>query len=112
MRELHNLYPKTKGKIKVVDISTPLSIENYIRSLEGSAIGIGVTPARFVDEEEIKKLNMKTTVPNLWMCGQDSLMCGQVLASAAGLICALRMVGPLCAAQFAARSARLLIFSK
>ena len=112
MRELHNLYPKTKGKIKAVDISTPLSIENYIRSLEGSAIGIGVTPARFVDEEEIKKLNMKTTVPNLWMCGQDSLMCGQVLASTAGLICALRMVGPLCAAQFAARSARLLLFSK
>jgi len=51
---------------------------------------------------------MRSPVPNLWLCGQDVLMCGQVLAAAAGTICALRMLGPLAWARFAVRALRLL----
>ena len=41
-----------EGRVVAVDISTPLTIENYLRSGKGAAIGLDVTPARFVDEDE------------------------------------------------------------
>ncbi|EOD27470.1 hypothetical protein EMIHUDRAFT_235826 [Emiliania huxleyi CCMP1516] len=49
---LHKHYPQTEGRVVAVDISTPLTIENYLRSGKGAAIGLDVTPARFVDEDE------------------------------------------------------------
>ena len=102
-------YPKiTDNEIVTVNISTPLSIETYIRSEKGSAIGLDVTPKRFVDEEEIRTLDMKVdSVHNMWLCGQDVLMCGQVLASLAGVLCALRVLGPLAWVRFCARAVAL-----
>ncbi len=50
---LHRHYPKTVGRVGHLDVSTPLSIENYLRSGEGASIGLDVTPQRFVDEEEV-----------------------------------------------------------
>jgi len=80
-----------------------------MRPGRGAAIGLDVTPERFVDGDEIAELDMKhPRVRNLWRAGQDYLMCGQVLAAAAGIICALRMLGPLATTRFIFRSIRLL----
>ena len=107
---LHKRYPKTKGRVVFTDISTPLTLETYLRSLRGSSIGLDVTPDRFVDPSELAELDMKhPRVHNLWRCGQDYLMCGQVLAAASGIVCALRIRGPLDALRFACRSLRLLL---
>ena len=42
-----------QGKIEFTDISTPLTIEHYLPSSSGGAIGLDVTPARFIDKEVI-----------------------------------------------------------
>jgi len=105
---LHTHYPATRGRVTHVDISTPLTIENFLRPGNGAAIGLDVTPARFVDEDEVRVLDMRSHIPGLWLCGQDVLMCGQVLAAASGTLCALRMLGPLTWLRFAFRAVRLL----
>lgn len=107
---LHLRFPGTKDHVAFCDISTPLTIENYMRPGRGAAIGLDVTPERFVDGDEIAELDMKhPRVRNLWRAGQDYLMCGQVLAACAGIICALRMLGPLATTRFVFRSIRLLL---
>uniref|UniRef100_A0A6U5ML35 Uncharacterized protein n=1 Tax=Calcidiscus leptoporus TaxID=127549 RepID=A0A6U5ML35_9EUKA len=107
---LNHHFPKTVSKLEFCDISTPLTIENYLRSGYGTAIGLDVTPARFVEPEEVEQLDMKyARLPGLWLAGQDALMCGQVCAAAGGMLCALRMLGPLRWLQFAVRAVRLLL---
>lgn len=103
-------YPKLEGRVVFCDVSTPLSIEYYLRSGGGGAIGLDVTPARFLDEAELKLLDMRhPSAKGLWMAGQDALMCGQVNAAAAGLLCALRLLGPAHWLRFGARAVRLLL---
>jgi len=76
----------------------------------GAGVGLDVTPARFVDAKEVAQLDAKFAgVPGLWLAGQDSLMCGQIIAAASGLITALRILGPLRMLQFGVRAARLLL---
>ncbi len=109
---LHSAYPGTVGRVAFVDISTPLTIENYLKSGEGASIGLDVTPSRFVDEDEIAELDMRhPRVAGLWRAGQDYLMCGQVLACASGIMCALRMRGPIGIARFVGRALLLLLGS-
>ena len=46
---------------------------------ELGAIGLDVTADRFVDAEEVSRLDARVkSVGGLWVAGQDSLMCGQV----------------------------------
>jgi all-trans-retinol 13,14-reductase len=51
LTELHRHYPKTEGRVEFCDISTPLSVEHYLPSSSGSAVGLDVTPERFTDPE-------------------------------------------------------------
>ena len=107
---VHRHFPKTTGRVVFCDISTPLTIEYYLRTGGGGAIGLDVTPERFVDAEEVAALDIDFVgVKGLWFAGQDALMCGQVNAAATGLLCALRMLGPLHWPFFAARAVRLLL---
>jgi all-trans-retinol 13,14-reductase len=107
---LHRYYPGTIGRTEFVDVSTPLTIEHYLRSDGGAAIGLDVTPARFVDGDELTELDMRhPRVRNFWRCGQDYLMAGQVLAAASGILCALRMRGVVAACRFGCRALLLLL---
>lgn len=96
-------YPLVAGKIEFVDVSTPLTIEHFLPSGRGSAIGLDVTPERFVDADVIRRLDMRSTIGGLWLTGQDVLMCGQPLAQLSGIITALRVAGPLRATGLACR---------
>eukprot|EP00928_Gymnodinium_smaydae_P043504 TRINITY_DN29132_c0_g1_i1.p1 TRINITY_DN29132_c0_g1~~TRINITY_DN29132_c0_g1_i1.p1 ORF type:complete len:699 (+),score=92.16 TRINITY_DN29132_c0_g1_i1:149-2245(+) len=109
-----SIYPQLKDRIELFDISTPLSIEHYLPTGSGSAIGLDTnagTGCRFTDLEVMKKLDMKTPVPGLWMTGQDTLMCGVPLAQAAGLITAIRIAGPVAGARFVLKTVWLLVAS-
>jgi len=107
---LYRTYPGTRGHVAFTDVSTPLTLETYLRAERGAGVGLDVTPQRFVSASELAELDMKhPRVPNLWRCGQDYLMCGQVLSAASGIVCALRMRGPLAALRFVVRAARLLL---
>merc|ERR1712232_324562 len=111
---LLNIFPQLEGKLDLFDISTPLSIEHYLPTGSGSAIGLDTNAGvgcRFTDFNVMKLLDMKTPVPSLWLTGQDSFMIGVLLAQAAGLITAARIAGPLRASLFVAKSVWLILAS-
>ena len=93
--KLHLFYPQTRGKVDFIDLSTPLSLEYYLKSDKGGAIGLDVTPNRFVDEEilDLTDCDQNRFVDGLWMTGQDVLICGIPICQAAGVITAFRFVG-------------------
>jgi len=104
-------YPRLKNNIAFVDISTPLTMKHYLHTEGGSATGIDNTPARYVDSEEMRRLDMRTYIPGLWLTGQDTLVCGQPICQLAGIITALRILGPLQWPRFGFRALRLLLVS-
>ena len=85
--------PLAKEKIAVADVSTPLSIEQWLASDGGAAVGLDVTPERFCDPIVRNHLDCRTPIKNLWLTGQDTTLCGVVLAQIAGVITAMRMQG-------------------
>jgi all-trans-retinol 13,14-reductase len=93
LRILIRLFPKMENRVEVSDVSTPLSIEHYLRDADGAACGLGVTPARFLDPEINCHLNMRTPISGLWLTGQDTLLCGVPLAQMSGVITGLRIGG-------------------
>eukprot|EP00927_Polykrikos_kofoidii_P009752 TRINITY_DN14084_c0_g1_i1.p1 TRINITY_DN14084_c0_g1~~TRINITY_DN14084_c0_g1_i1.p1 ORF type:complete len:706 (+),score=96.79 TRINITY_DN14084_c0_g1_i1:49-2166(+) len=107
-------YPQLKDRIELADLSTPLTIEHYLPTGSGSAIGLdtnGGDGCRFTDFKVMKLLDMRTVVPGLWMTGQDTLLCGVPLAQASGLITAMRIAGPLRSARFVFQTLWLLAAS-
>jgi len=94
-KKLVQLFPKVAGHIDFADISTPLTINHYMRDPSGGAVGLDHTPPRFADWSIQKHLDASTPIKGLWMTGQDILICGQPLVQVAGLITAFRMMGPL-----------------
>ena len=109
---LHRHFPGTVGRVEFVDLSTPLTVEHYLRAVGGAGVGLDVTPQRFINADEIAELDaLHPRVPGLWRAGQDYLMCGQVMAAASGIITALRMRGWFDTLRFGVRAARLLLLS-
>jgi all-trans-retinol 13,14-reductase len=90
---LLRFYPQLEGHIELVDVSTPLSIQHYLRTDEGGAVGLDHSPARFTDWEVMRHLNSRTPISGLWLTGQDTVTCGQPIAQASGLITAMRVLG-------------------
>lgn len=90
---LLRFYPQLEGRIDLIDVSTPLSIEHYLGTNRGGSVGLDHTPARFTDWEVIRHLDARTTVPGLWLTGQDTVTCGQPISQGAGLITAMRVLG-------------------
>ena len=91
---LLRFYPQLKDKMDFIDVSTPLSIEHYLASPDGAAVGLEPSPLRYNGDWSIMKhLDSITPIPGLYLSGQDTLICGVVMAQAAGLATAMRLVG-------------------
>eukprot|EP00929_Paragymnodinium_shiwhaense_P007578 TRINITY_DN111493_c0_g1_i1.p1 TRINITY_DN111493_c0_g1~~TRINITY_DN111493_c0_g1_i1.p1 ORF type:complete len:689 (+),score=119.41 TRINITY_DN111493_c0_g1_i1:162-2228(+) len=108
------VYPQLKDRIEMFDISTPLTIEHYLPTVSGSAIGLDTCAGeacRFTSFSTMQKLDMKTVIPGLWMTGQDTMMIGVPLAQASGLITAMRIAGPFRSLAFIAKTVWLLLAS-
>lgn len=108
------IHPQLEGKLEMFDLSTPMSIEHYLPTGSGSAIGLDVsagTGCRFTCLKTMKMLEMRTEIPGLWMTGQDTLLIGVPLAQAAGLMTAMRIAGPRKSAWFIFHSVWLLAAS-
>eukprot|EP01084_Bolivina_argentea_P259449 437770_1 len=95
IKKLYKFYPKCKDKIDFIDLSTPLSLEYYLKSDKGGAVGLDVTPNRFIDDKilDLTDCNKNNIVKGLWLTGQDFLICGIPICQAAGIITALRFAG-------------------
>jgi all-trans-retinol 13,14-reductase len=102
---LLRFYPQLEGRIGLVDVSTPLSIEHYLGANEGGAVGLDQTPERFTNWDLVRHLDARTAIPGLWLTGQDTVTCGQPIVQGAGLITALRMLGFVKAMRFLAKAA-------
>ena len=103
---LFRFYPKLQGKVELVDVSTPLSIEYYLREPKGGAVGLDQSPDRFTNWKVVEHLDMQTRVSGLWLTGQDTLLCGQPIVQIAGILTALRLSGVIGAARFVAMAIR------
>mmetsp|Transcript_11996 Transcript_11996/g.33803 ORF Transcript_11996/g.33803 Transcript_11996/m.33803 type:complete len:615 (+) Transcript_11996:109-1953(+) len=93
LRLLYRFFPKVEGKVDIVDVSTPLSIEFYLEEPRGGAVGLSPCPIRYSDPVVMKRLDIITPVKNLYMTGQDTFVCGQPCVQLAGLIAGLRILG-------------------
>jgi all-trans-retinol 13,14-reductase len=93
VKVLLRFYPQLEGRIELVDVSTPLSIEHYLGADEGGAVGLDQSPQRFTDWNVVEWLDSRTPIGGLWLTGQDTVTCGQPIVQAAGLISAFRVLG-------------------
>jgi all-trans-retinol 13,14-reductase len=86
--------------VDLVDVSTPLTIQHYLRKEQGGAVGLDQTPARYCHPTVQRVTDPRTPVPGLWLTGQDTLLCGVPLVQLSGLITALRVLGLAQGARF------------
>ena len=86
-------FPKAADKISVCDVSTPLTIERYLKSINGAAVGLDVTPKRFNDPIIREELDPVTKIGGLYLTGQDTMLCGVTLCQLAGVVTAFRILG-------------------
>jgi phytoene dehydrogenase-like protein len=101
---LLRFYPQLDGRIELVDVSTPLSIEHYLGAHQGGAVGLDHTPERFTDWSLVERLNARTPIEGLWLTGQDTVTCGQPIVQGAGLITAFRVLGLQQSLRYLART--------
>ena len=86
-------YPLCSGHVDLVDISTPLSIEQFLSAHRGGAVGIDVTPERFCNSEVRDRLDVVTPIGGLFLSGQDVGMLGVTLCQLTGVLTAFRVSG-------------------
>ena len=90
MEHLYDKLPYLRGKVDYFEISTPLSTNWFGGYQRGELYGLAHTPERMQQDW----LRPKTTIPGLWLTGQDILTCGVTGAMMSGLITTMSMVGP------------------
>eukprot|EP01062_Namystynia_karyoxenos_P058538 TRINITY_DN50061_c0_g1_i1.p1 TRINITY_DN50061_c0_g1~~TRINITY_DN50061_c0_g1_i1.p1 ORF type:complete len:602 (+),score=157.73 TRINITY_DN50061_c0_g1_i1:106-1911(+) len=90
---LYRHFPKVKGKVQFVDVSTPLSINHWLGAYHGAAVGLGVNPERFFDPSVQQHLDATTPIPGLYQTGHDVTMPGVVMAQLAGVITGWKVIG-------------------
>ncbi|MBT8108068.1 MAG: NAD(P)/FAD-dependent oxidoreductase [Gammaproteobacteria bacterium] len=89
MEILYDKVPEARGKVDYYEVSTPLSTNWFGGYRHGELYGLAHTGQRL----EQDWLRPKTTIPGLWMTGQDILTCGVTGAMMSGLITTMSMVG-------------------
>jgi len=86
---LYEKVPQARDKVDYYEVSTPLSTNWFGGYQKGELYGLAHTGERL----EQDWLRPKTTIPGLWLTGQDILTCGVTGAMMAGLITTMSMFG-------------------
>lgn len=81
--------PAVRGKLDMVELSTPLSTRHFMNYQRGEAYGLSATPARF----RLKCLTPQTAVRNLYLTGQDVCTLGVAGALMGGVLTASAALG-------------------
>jgi all-trans-retinol 13,14-reductase len=89
MRHLYDKLPQLEGRVDYYEVSTPLSTEWFAGYRRGELYGLDHTPERMQQDW----LGPRTSIPGLWLTGQDTLTCGVTGAMMAGLLTTTAMVG-------------------
>ncbi|MDH3860803.1 MAG: NAD(P)/FAD-dependent oxidoreductase [Gammaproteobacteria bacterium] len=89
METLYDKLPHLRGKVDYFEVSTPLSTNWFGGYQRGELYGLEHSQQRLKQDW----LRPKTTIPGLWLTGQDVLTAGVTGAMMAGLITTMSMVG-------------------
>jgi all-trans-retinol 13,14-reductase len=89
MEHLYERLPELRGKVDYYEVSTPLSTNWFGGYQEGELYGLAHTPERMQQEW----LRPETSIPGLWLTGQDILTCGVTGAMMAGVLTTTSIVG-------------------
>jgi all-trans-retinol 13,14-reductase len=81
--------PQLRGKIDVMELSTPLTTRHFGGHPHGELYGLDHTPARYR-----LPLRAATSIPGLYLSGQDLVSCGVGGALLGGVIAAAAIDGP------------------
>jgi len=83
---LHEHFPQCKGRVEVCELGTPITAEHFLGAMRGASYGLAATPGRSVHME----LQPTTSIPGLYLTGQDIMCASGVLGAAySGIITAL-----------------------
>ncbi len=82
--------PQLKDRIHYTELSSPLSTVHFSNYQQGEIYGINHDPQRFRE----RWLRTDTPVRNLYLTGQDIVTCGVGGALSAGVLTAIRVLGP------------------
>jgi all-trans-retinol 13,14-reductase len=97
MEYLYGKLPHLRGRVDYYEVSTPLSTNWFGGYQRGELYGLEHTSQRLQQHTSQRLqqdwLRPKTTIPGLWLTGQDVLTCGVTGAMMAGLISTMSMVG-------------------
>jgi all-trans-retinol 13,14-reductase len=88
-QELESAVPAIAGKIDHAELSTPLTTRHFMNYQQGEAYGLAATPERF----RARSLTPRTSVPNLYLTGQDVASLGVTGAMMGGVIAASAVLG-------------------
>ena len=89
MEHLYERLPNLRGKVDYYEVSTPLSTNWFGGYQKGELYGLAHTPERM----QQSWLRPKTSIPGLWLTGQDILTCGVTGAMMAGLLTTTSIIG-------------------
>ena len=81
--------PQLKGKIDHVELGTPLTFNHFLGRKSGDFMSFAHTPTRFRQ----RWLGPRTSVPNLFLCGQDAASAGVSGAMVGGAIAVSAALG-------------------
>ncbi len=89
LEALYSKMPHLRGKIDYYETSTPLSTDFFCGYKKGELYGLNHDPSRF----EQSWLRPKTTIPGLYLTGQDVLTCGVGGALMGGVMATVSVLG-------------------
>ena len=87
--ELERLVPAVAGKIDHAELSTPITTRHFMNYEHGEAYGLAATPERFIS----RSLTPHTSVPGLYLTGQDVAALGVAGALFGGVAAASAVLG-------------------
>lgn len=85
LEQLLTRMPGLRDMVDYVELSTPLSTDNFCRPMSGSIYGIEPTPARFA----VDALRPASPVPGLYFAGSEVTSAGVIGAMMGGLMAAV-----------------------
>lgn len=89
LNELSRFAPKVRSAIDVMEVSTPISYERFLRRAKGGFMGLEASPERF----RARWLRSPTPISGLYLSGQDVTSDGVIGALTGGLLAASAVLG-------------------
>lgn len=88
LESLYAIQPQTRGRVAYAELSTPLTTQHFMNNTRGEIYGMEHSPARFA----LSWLRPRTSIPGLFLAGQDVVTVGVGGALFSGLLAAVAIL--------------------